>query len=57
MPTAKDCSAKKMCSLCPPRKKTLPKKNVRFDSIVDTFSISDTTSSHQRPWLTLENRF
>nr|CAH7768552.1 unnamed protein product [Callosobruchus chinensis] len=26
MPTAKDCSAKKMCSLCPPRKKSLPKK-------------------------------
>jgi hypothetical protein len=32
-----------MCSLCP-RKKPLPKKLVRFDSVVDTFSISECNS-------------
>lgn len=37
-----------MCSLCP-RKKTPQKKIVRFDSFVDTFSISDiNTSSGQK---------
>ncbi|KYB29112.1 hypothetical protein TcasGA2_TC032078 [Tribolium castaneum] len=38
-----------MCSLCP-RKKPPPKKAVRFDSYVDTFSISD-TSMHRDPKL------
>lgn len=36
----------KMCSLCP-RKKPPHKKAVRFDSFVDMFSISDTTSMHK----------
>lgn len=31
-----------MCSLCP---RKIPKKIVRFDSFVDTFSISDINSS------------
>lgn len=34
-----------MCSLCP-RKKAQNKKIVRFDSIVDTFSISDVNTSN-----------
>jgi len=34
-----------MCSLCPRTKKAQhPKKLVRFDSIVDTFSISDSNA-------------
>ncbi|KOC64050.1 hypothetical protein WH47_02049 [Habropoda laboriosa] len=34
-----------MCSLCPRSKKAQhPKKLVRFDSIVDTFSISDSNA-------------
>lgn len=34
-----------MCSLCPRSKKAHhPKKLVRFDSIVDTFSISDSNA-------------
>ncbi|KYN40517.1 hypothetical protein ALC56_05462 [Trachymyrmex septentrionalis] len=35
-----------MCSLCPRSKKAHhPKKLVRFDSIVDTFSISDSNAA------------
>ncbi|XP_072379967.1 disks large 1 tumor suppressor protein isoform X12 [Diabrotica undecimpunctata] len=45
MPTIKDSSNQKMCSLCP-RKKSVHKKAVRFDSVVDTFSISD-VSQHR----------
>lgn len=38
-----------MCSLCPRSKKTHPsKKLVRFDSVVDTFSISDSTITCRR---------
>ncbi|KOX78722.1 hypothetical protein WN51_07583 [Melipona quadrifasciata] len=44
-----------MCSLCPRSKKAQhPKKLVRFDSIVDTFSISDSNAiTNQRVRRTL----
>nr|KAF7437743.1 hypothetical protein H0235_000134 [Vespula pensylvanica] len=38
-----------MCSLCPRSKKAQhPKKLVRFDSVVDTFSITDSGTTNNR---------